>query len=74
MKQLLFNLFFVPFVAYGLMMLTAAIMGTFYSTTELREILGGISALPIYYSWLSILFPIVIAYYIYKKIQLKNLK
>ena len=74
MKQLLFNLFFVPFVAYGLMMLTAAIMGTFYGTIELRELLGGTSALPIYYGWLAILYPIVIAYYIYRKIQLKNLK
>jgi uncharacterized membrane protein YqjE len=74
MKELLFKLLLVPFVAFGLMMLTAAIMGTFYSTPELRELLGGTSALPIYYGWLAILYPIVIAYYIYKKIQLKKLK
>ena len=53
MKQLLFKLFFVPFVAYFLMMFTVAGLGSIYDTNWLKEHLNG-SGLTVWYGWLVI--------------------
>ena len=67
MKQLIIKLFFIPFVSFGLTLLTAAVLGTIYDTTELRELLNGTSALPIYYVWLVILYPLVLLKHFLKR-------
>lgn len=66
MKQLLFKLFFVPFIAFFAMMFTVAIMGSMYGTNELKEILGGTSGLPVWYIWLVIITPVTVIYHFKK--------
>ena len=66
MKQLLFKLFFVPFIAFFAMMFTVAIMGSMYGINELKEILGGTSGLPVWYIWLAIITPVTVIYHFKK--------
>ena len=55
------------------MMFTVALLGGIMERGEFMELTNG-SGLGIWYAWLAVLYPLVITYYVYKKIQLKNLK
>ena len=66
MKQLLVKLSFVPFIAFFTMMITVALMGSFLDINELTKILGGTSALPVYYIWLAIITPITVLHHFLK--------
>jgi len=66
MKQLLFKLFFVPFVSYFLMMLTVAGLGSIYDNIWLREHLNG-SGLYVWYGWLAISFIAVLVNHFTRK-------
>jgi hypothetical protein len=66
MKQLLFKLFFTPFVAYFLMMFTVAIMGSAMGNQALKELTGG-SGLTIWLGWLVLFFITTVAHHFLKK-------
>jgi hypothetical protein len=66
MKQLLFKLFFTPFVAYFLMMFTVAALGSIYDTNWLKEHLNG-SGLYVWYGWLALLIIITVAHHFLQK-------
>jgi hypothetical protein len=66
MKQLFFKLFFVPFVAFFLMMFTVAALGSIYDTNWLREHLNS-SGLYVWYGWLIVSFVAVLAHHFLKK-------
>ena len=57
------------FVAFFIQMLIVAVMGTFLNNTELKEILGGNSTLPVFIPTLIVCEVWVVARYLWKKLQ-----
>ena len=66
MKQLLFKLFFVPFIAFFAMMITVAMLGSIYDTNWLKEHLDG-SGLVIWQAWIGIISIIITVHHFLKK-------
>lgn len=66
--KLILRLAAVPIYSFMSMMLTVAIMGSIFGTNGLKDILGGTSALPVFYVWLVIwTIIVVLKYYFFKK-------
>ena len=53
--NLFVKLLIIPFAAFFAMMFTVAIIGSIYGSSGLKEILGGTSAMPVWYVWLCVL-------------------
>ena len=57
----------IPFISYGLLLPTAAIMGGIYEPNELKELLGGTSAMPIWFTWMVVLVLVVPTHHFFSK-------
>lgn len=58
---------YVPITSFGCMIASVAVIGSIYDHQGIRELLGGTSGLPVFYTWLVILYPIFIYKHFCKK-------
>ena len=70
--NVLLKLLIVPLVAFFVMMINVAILGSFLGTNELKELLGGTSAMPLWLAWCAVFTVGIIVQWIYKKWRNKD--
>ena len=70
--NVLLKLLIVPLVAFFVTLINAAILGSFLGTNELKELLGGTSAMPLWLAWCAVFAVGVIVQWMYKKWRNKD--
>lgn len=66
MKQLLYKILALPFVAFFASLITVAVMSSFLDRIWMMEHLDN-SALPVWQAWMALLLIITIAHHFFKK-------
>ena len=66
------KLFIVPIASYGATLLTVALLGSFLGTNELKELMGGNSAMPVWLAWCAVFTVGIIVQWMYKKWQKRD--
>ena len=67
MKKLVYKILTIPLLAFFVNMFTVAILGSFMSISELKELLGGTNTMPIWLAWIGIFFVTTIVHHFLKK-------
>ena len=65
--SLLTKIIAIPFISYGLLLPTLGIMGGIFDGNEMKEILGGTSALPLWIVLMGILVFVVPTHHFFSK-------